>query len=103
MNLKRNFIIMFVSAGLFGRLTAARASNPGYWSWAQTPPMGWNSWDGFATTVKVKDGYKTSASEAPKDENQQHVATCCRCVAGRKAQQNPCKIRLVAVLPIKKR
>jgi hypothetical protein len=55
MNLKRNFIIMFVSAGLFGGLTAARASDPGYWSWAQTPPMGWNSWDGFATTVKVKD------------------------------------------------
>jgi hypothetical protein len=54
MNLERNFIIMFVSAGLFGRLTAARASDPGYWSWAQTPPMGWNSWDGFATTIKVK-------------------------------------------------
>ncbi len=51
MNLKRNFILMFVSAGLFGGLTAVRASGPGYWSWAQTPPMGWNSWDGFATTV----------------------------------------------------
>ena len=29
----------------------ARAADPPYWSWAQTPPMGWNSWDGFATTV----------------------------------------------------
>ncbi len=28
-----------------------RAADPGYWAWAQTPPMGWNSWDGFATTV----------------------------------------------------
>jgi alpha-galactosidase len=28
-----------------------RASSPGFWSWAKTPPMGWNSWDGFATTV----------------------------------------------------
>ncbi len=24
---------------------------PAYWNWAKTPPMGWNSWDGFATTV----------------------------------------------------
>ena len=45
------FILIFVSVLLFGGLTAARASDPGYWSWAQTPPMGWNSWDGFATTV----------------------------------------------------
>jgi alpha-galactosidase len=28
-----------------------QAPNPAYWSWAKTPPMGWNSWDGFATTV----------------------------------------------------
>jgi hypothetical protein len=28
------------------------------------------------------------------------VASCCRCVASRKAQQNPCKMGLVAVLPI---
>ncbi len=27
------------------------AADPAYWSWAKTPPMGWNSWDGFATTV----------------------------------------------------
>ena len=51
MSLKRNFILMFVAIGLFGGLAAARASDPDYWSWAQTPPMGWNSWDGFATTV----------------------------------------------------
>lgn len=24
---------------------------PKLWAWAKTPPMGWNSWDGFATTV----------------------------------------------------
>jgi hypothetical protein len=29
-----------------------------------------------------------------------NVADCCRCVAGGKGQRNPCKIRLVAVLPI---
>jgi hypothetical protein len=33
-------------------------------------------------------------------KKEQHVATRCRCVASRKAQRNPCKIRLVAVLPI---
>jgi hypothetical protein len=47
---------MFVSAGPFGGLTALRASGSGHWSWAQTPPVGWNSWNGFATTAKVKDG-----------------------------------------------
>jgi hypothetical protein len=35
-----------------------------------------------------------------RQEKEQYVATCCRCVAGRKGQRNPCKIRLVAVLPI---
>jgi hypothetical protein len=35
-----------------------------------------------------------------RQEKQRHVATCCRCVASRKAQRNPCKMRLVAVLPI---
>jgi hypothetical protein len=30
---------------------AAPADEPAFWSWAATPPMGWNSWDGFATTV----------------------------------------------------
>ncbi len=35
-----------------------------------------------------------------RQENQQHVANRCRCVASRKAQRNPCKIGLVAVLPI---
>ncbi|MGH2271273.1 NPCBM/NEW2 domain-containing protein [Anaerohalosphaeraceae bacterium U12dextr] len=27
------------------------AANPAYWSWAKTPPMGWNSWDCFGTTL----------------------------------------------------
>jgi alpha-galactosidase len=43
------FLLVF--AGLFCGFFAARAADPDYWSWAQTPPMGWNSWDGFATTV----------------------------------------------------
>jgi hypothetical protein len=31
--------------------SSALAADPAFWSWAKTPPMGWNSWDGFATTV----------------------------------------------------
>jgi hypothetical protein len=38
-----------------------------------------------------------------RQEKQQYVATCCRCVASGKGQRNPCKMGLVAVLPIKKR
>jgi hypothetical protein len=43
--------LLLVGAGLFAGLCSSRAADPDYWSWAQTPPMGWNSWDGFATTV----------------------------------------------------
>lgn len=40
-------VALAVSCGLF----KIRAAEPEFWGWAQTPPMGWNSWDGFATTV----------------------------------------------------
>ena len=36
---------------VFTALVSARAADPAYWAWAPTPPLGWNSWDGFATTV----------------------------------------------------
>jgi hypothetical protein len=49
--MKLKFILALALAGWLGGLTIARAANPEYWAWAQTPPMGWNSWDGFATTV----------------------------------------------------
>ncbi len=29
----------------------ASASSPEFWAWAQTPPMGWNSWDCYGPTV----------------------------------------------------
>jgi hypothetical protein len=32
-------------------LAAARADTPDFHAWAPTPPMGWNSWDSFATTI----------------------------------------------------
>ncbi len=39
------------SALLLCTLLAARASGSDFRSWAPTPPMGWNSWDCFATTI----------------------------------------------------
>jgi alpha-galactosidase len=49
--MKLEFVRTFVFFSLFSALTSANAADPVYWSWAKTPPMGWNSWDGFATTV----------------------------------------------------
>jgi len=49
-------IVALVGA-LVAAETPAQQSNPTnesapeFWSWAATPPMGWNSWDCFATTV----------------------------------------------------
>jgi hypothetical protein len=37
--------------GLLGGLLTAKAADPAYWSWAPTPPMGWNSWDCFGAGV----------------------------------------------------
>jgi alpha-galactosidase len=51
MTLKSVLMPLLASVNLFAGLNAADASDPVYWSWAPTPPMGWNSWDGFATTV----------------------------------------------------
>lgn len=36
------------SSAVLGLLVAsltATADEPAFWSWAKTPPMGWNSWD----------------------------------------------------------
>jgi hypothetical protein len=49
---------------------------------------------------RLSDGSFYTASEAVDDEKQLHVASCCRCVASGKGQRNPCKMGLVAVLPI---
>jgi len=49
--------------------SAARAEDPGYWAWAQTPPMGWNSWDGFATTITE------AQTKAQADVMQQQLAS----------------------------
>jgi hypothetical protein len=38
-------------AGLLASLNVARTADPGFWFWAKTPPMGWNSWDSFGAGV----------------------------------------------------
>jgi alpha-galactosidase len=42
---------MKLSALFLSCLLVARAAEPAFYAWAPTPPMGWNSWDCFATTV----------------------------------------------------
>jgi alpha-galactosidase len=47
--------LMVIAAGLFALLNFSRAADPNYWAWAQTPPMGWNSWDCFGAGVWQTD------------------------------------------------
>ena len=44
-----------VLAGLLGGLLAAHAADPAFWSWAQKPPLGWNSWDCYGAGVWQTD------------------------------------------------
>lgn len=37
--------------GLFAASLATSAAEPAFWSWAKTPPMGWNSWDCYGAGV----------------------------------------------------
>jgi hypothetical protein len=47
----RYVVLTLAINGLLAGFMVSPAAEPNYWSWAKTPPMGWNSWDGFATTV----------------------------------------------------
>jgi hypothetical protein len=52
MKIKSALKLKLALLGLFGGLVAAQAADPNYWSWSPTPPMGWNSWDAFGSSVK---------------------------------------------------
>ena len=41
----------YVAAVLSSGLLTATAAEPAFWSWAKTPPMGWNSWDCYGAGV----------------------------------------------------
>ncbi len=47
----RPFLLAALAAGVTIATVGAAQPAPGFLSWAPTPPMGWNSWDCFATTV----------------------------------------------------
>jgi alpha-galactosidase len=55
MKLKSSLRHLTILAALLGGLFTARAADPNYWSWAQTPPMGWNSWDSFGAGIWQAD------------------------------------------------
>jgi len=45
------FNLKIAVAGLVAGCLTATAADPAYWSWAKTPPMGWNSWDCYGAGV----------------------------------------------------
>ena len=51
----RHASLMIIFAAIFALPNFSRAADPNYWSWAQTPPMGWNSWDCFGAGVWQTD------------------------------------------------
>jgi len=55
MRMTRAGKLTFALLGLLGGLVTAQAANPTYWSWAPTPPMGWNSWDCYGAGVWQTD------------------------------------------------
>ena len=63
-----------VALGGGAAATAAGSAAPAFLDWAPTPPMGWNSWDCFATTVteaQTKEqaaAFEKSAKETQKAE-----------------------------------
>ena len=47
-------LVLFSGRAMVGQ-SAVRMDDSGASLMAQTPPMGWNSWDGYGTTVKEAD------------------------------------------------
>jgi alpha-galactosidase len=50
--LARSFLLLVTWLGV---LVTAKAADPTFWSWAEKPPMGWNSWDCFGAGVWQAD------------------------------------------------
>jgi alpha-galactosidase len=50
-SLRSLIVFFFLTTVLFSSSKSLRAGDPGYWKWALTPPMGWNSYDAFGWNV----------------------------------------------------
>ena len=55
MNILRIKFTALTCALIFGAQLSSRAADPVYWSWSQTPPMGWNSWDCYGAGIWQAD------------------------------------------------
>lgn len=40
----------------------APSPEPPYWQWAETPPMGWNSYDVWGTSITIRKPWRMRAS-----------------------------------------
>jgi hypothetical protein len=49
--MKRNIIKLLIFGALIAFNGLYAQNSPGYWQFAPKPPLGWNSWDCFGTTV----------------------------------------------------
>jgi len=54
-NRTSRFIKSAILAAGLALANFSHAADPHYWQWAQTPPMGWNSWDSFGAGVWQAD------------------------------------------------
>jgi hypothetical protein len=49
--LPRRFLLPGIACAMAALMPKAHADSQAFLQWAPTPPMGWNSWDAFATTI----------------------------------------------------
>jgi hypothetical protein len=69
----RSFFRQALTGALLASVSALTAqSTSAHWQFAPTPPLGWNSWDCFGTTITDgagagrRDGPGTTAAAAPR-------------------------------------
>jgi alpha-galactosidase len=72
--MKTLIIFAWAILGFYGKIFAddlgvESSKNPGFWAWAPKPPMGWNSWDAFATTITEEQ------AKAETDYMAEHLAS----------------------------
>ena len=51
MNILTAALVFLALTTIVGAAAAQDSADPKYYNWAQTPPMGWNSWDCYGTSV----------------------------------------------------